>query len=87
MLGLEETVEELEKANGVRWCEHVLKGDDSVLRVATDLEMSGKRKRGRPKPWRKQMKKIKKKDCLKTKDALNRPILQDGVRILAEERG
>ena len=49
-LGLEETVDGLATANGVRWYEHVLRrNDDSVLRVALDLEMSGKRKQGRPK--------------------------------------
>ena len=50
MLGLKETVDGLATANGIRWCGHVLrKDDDSVLRVALDLEVSGKRKRGRPK--------------------------------------
>ena len=38
------------KANGVRWYGHVLRrDDDSVLRVALNLEVSGKRKLGRPK--------------------------------------
>ena len=50
MLGLKETVDRLATANGVRWYGHVPnRNDDSVLRVALDLEMSGKRKRGRPK--------------------------------------
>ena len=50
MLGLKETVDRLATANGVRWYGHVLrKDDDSVLRVALNLEVSGKRKCGRPK--------------------------------------
>ena len=45
-LGRKETISRLATANGVRWYEHVLRRvDDSVLRVALDLEVSGKRKR------------------------------------------
>ena len=47
MLGLKETIDQLATANGVRWYEHVLRRDDnSGVRVALDLEVSGKRKRG-----------------------------------------
>ena len=47
MLGLKETVDQLATANGVRWYGHELRRDDnSVLRVALDLEVTGKRKRG-----------------------------------------
>ena len=50
MLGLKKTVDRLATANGVRWYGHVLRrDDDSVLRVALNLEVNGKRKRGRPK--------------------------------------
>ena len=50
MLGLRESIVRLATANGVRWYGHVLRrDDDSVLRVALDLEVSSKRKRGRPK--------------------------------------
>ena len=50
MLGLEETIDRLATANGIRWYGHVLRrDDDNVLRVVLDLEVSGKRKRGRPK--------------------------------------
>ena len=58
MLGLKETVDELAIANRVRWYGHVVKKDDDcVLRVAPDLEVNGKRKRGRPKKnWKKQVK-------------------------------
>ena len=44
-LGLKDTVDRLAKANGVRWCEHMLRWyDDSVLRVAFDLEVIGEKK-------------------------------------------
>ena len=50
MLGLKENIGRLATENGVRWYGHVLRrDDDNVLRVALDLEVSGKRKRGRPK--------------------------------------
>ena len=48
---------------------HVLRRDvDSILRVALDLKMSGKRKRGRPK---KQVEEETEKTGLKMEDALN----------------
>ena len=50
MLGLKETIDRLATANGARWYEHVLRrDDDSVLRVALNLEVSGKKKQGQPK--------------------------------------
>ena len=45
MLGLKENIDQLATANGVSWYGHVLRrDDDSVLRVALNLEVSGKRK-------------------------------------------
>ena len=45
MLGLKETIDHLATGNGVRCYGHVLRKDDnSVLRVALNLEVSGKRK-------------------------------------------
>ena len=45
MLRLKQTIDWLATANGVGWYEHVLRRDDnSVLRVALDLEVSDKRK-------------------------------------------
>ena len=45
MLGLKETIDWLATVNGVRWYEHVLRrDDDSVLRVALNLKVGGKRK-------------------------------------------
>ena len=50
MFGLKETIDQLATANGVRRYGHVLRrDDDSVLRVALDLKVNGKRKRGQPK--------------------------------------
>ena len=50
MLGLKETVVQMEKANGVRWYGHVLRRDDGhVLRKALEFEVKGKRKQGGPK--------------------------------------
>ena len=55
MLELKETIDRLAIVNRVRWYGHVLRrNDDSVLRVALDLEVSGKRKRGRPKTWKRK---------------------------------
>ena len=48
ILGLKESIDRLATANEVRWYGHVLRNDDSVLRVALDLEVSGRRQRGRP---------------------------------------
>ena len=49
-VGVEKTKNRLATVNGVRWYGHVLRrDDDSVLRVALDLEVRGKKKRGRPK--------------------------------------
>ena len=59
--------------------------DDSVLRVALDLEVNGNRKRGRPKKtWKKQVEKETQKIGLKKEDALNRNKWRDGVRAIAE---
>ena len=89
MLGLKRTVDGLATANGVRWYGHVLKrDDDSVLRVALDFEMSGKRKRGRPKKtWKKQVEEETEKIGLKKEDALNQAKWRDGVQTIAEVIG
>ena len=45
MLGLKETIDQLATVNGVRWYGHVLwRDDNSILRVALDLEVSCNRK-------------------------------------------
>ena len=72
MLWLKKTIDRLATANGVRWYGHVLRrDDDSVLRVALILEVSGKRKQGRPKrTWKKQVEEETEKTGLK-ENALN----------------
>ena len=72
MFGLKETMDRLATSNGVRWYGHVLRRDgDSVLRVALNLEVSSKRKRGRPKKtWKKQVEEETEKIGLKKEDAL-----------------
>ena len=89
MLWLKETIDRLATANGVKRYGHVLRrGDDSVLRVALDLEVSGKRKRGRPKKtWKKQMEEQTEKIGLKMEDTLNRDKWRDGVQAIAEGMG
>ena len=74
MWGLKETIDRLATANGVRWYGHVLRRDnDSVLRVALDLEVSGKKKRGRrKKTWKKQVEEETEKIGLKKEDALRK---------------
>ena len=88
MLGLKKTIDRLATANGVRWYGQVLRrDDDSVLRVALNLEVSGKRKRGRPrKTWKKQVEEETEKIGLK-EDALRRNKWRDGKRAIAEGMG
>ena len=89
MLGLKETIDLLATVNGVRWYGHILRrDDDSVLRVALNLEVSGKRKQERSKKtWRKQMEEEIEKIGLKKEDALRRDKWRDRVRAIAEEMG
>ena len=89
MLGLKETIDRLATANGVRWYGHVLRrDDDSVLRVALNHEVTGKRKRGRPKKtWKNQVEEETEKVGLKEEDALRRDKWRDGVREIAEGMG
>ena len=59
--------------------------DNSVLRVALDLEVSGKRKRGRTnKTWKKQVEEETEKIGLQKENALRRDKWRDGVRAIAE---
>ena len=59
--------------------------DDNVLRVALNLEVSGKRKRGRPKKtWRKQVEEETEKIGLKKEDALRQDKWRDRVQAIAE---
>ena len=89
MLGLKETTDRLATANEVRWYGHVLRrDDDSVLRVALNFEVSGKRKRGRPKKtWKRQVEEETEKIGFKKEDALRRDKWIDRVRAIAEGMG
>ena len=50
MLDMNETIDQLAKANSVRWYGNVLRKDkNKSLRRALDLKVNGTRKRGRPK--------------------------------------
>ena len=71
MLGLKETLDRMAKANGARWCGHVVKRDDNdILKKAMMLEVNGQRKRGRPKmTWRRQVEESVKKVGLKIEEA------------------
>ena len=57
MLGLNESMEQLDMANSVHWYGYVLrKTDGHVLRRAFDFEVEGEKKMGRRKrTWRKQV--------------------------------
>ena len=85
MLGLEERVDQLARAHGVRWYGHVLRReDDHVLRKALDFEVRGRRKRGRPKKkWKKQVEEECRRVGLRKEDALNRARWREGVRAIA----
>ena len=64
----------------------MLKRDDNrVLRVGLDLEVSGKRKRGRlKKTWKKQVEEETEKIGFNKEDVPNRAKRRDGVRLIAE---
>nr|XP_006824961.1 PREDICTED: uncharacterized protein LOC102806311 [Saccoglossus kowalevskii] len=82
MLGLNEAVDRLAKTNGVRWYGHVLRREDGhVLRRALDLEVSGPRKRGRPKKtWKMQVEEESGKVGMRMRDVLNRAKWREGIK-------
>ena len=86
MLGLKETLGRMAKANGARWCGHVIRrDDDNILKKAMMMEVNGKRKRGRPKlTWRRQVKESVKKVGLKIEEAEDRTTWREGVRAIVE---
>ena len=67
----------------------MLRRDDNiVLKVTLDDEVSGNKKRGRPKKtWKKQVEKKKEKVGLKKEAALNRDKWRDGVKAIAKGVG
>ena len=72
MLGLNETIDRLAMKNCVCWYGYMLRREDGhVLRRALDLEVEGRRKKGRPKmTWKKQVEEESVKIGLRREDAL-----------------
>ena len=85
MLGVEETVDQMAKANRVRWYGHVVRRDEGhVLKRALDFEVDGKRKQGQPKKMpKKYVEEESKKVGLRRKDATNRAMWRAGMREIA----
>ena len=71
---MKESVDQLAKANGVRWYGHVLRRDgDHALRKALEFNVNEPRKRGRPKKtWKRQVEEEIRKVGLRREDAPNR---------------
>ena len=86
MLGFNKTIDRLATASEVRWYGHVLRSDDdSMLRVALDLEITCKRKRGRPRnTCKKQVEEETEKVGLKKEHALRQDQRRDKVKAIAE---
>ena len=85
MLGLKENIDQIVTVNGARWYGHVLRrDDDSVLRVALNLEVSGKRKQGQlKKTWKQVGEETEKTDW--KEDALNQAKWRNEVQAIAEK--
>ena len=85
MLGLNETLEKMAIASGVRWFGHVLRRDEGdVLREALQFEVDGRRGRGRPRnTWKKQVEKEMKRAGLRREDAYDRGRWREGVQTIA----
>ena len=84
VLGLNETVDKMAKANGVRWYGHVLRREvDDALRKALEFKVDGQRKRGRPKrTWKRLVEEESGKVGLRVEDASNRARWREGVKDL-----
>ena len=88
MLGFKETIDWLATVNRVRCYEHVLqRDDDSVLRAALDLGVSGKRKQGQPKKTSKKQVEEKTEKIDLKEDALNQAKWRDRMQAIAERMG
>ena len=89
MLGLKETVVQMENANGVRWYGHVLRRNNGpVLRKALEFEVKGKWKRGRRKEtWKMQVEKESKSVGLEKEDGMNRARWRAGAGEIAVRVG
>ena len=85
MLGLKEAADKLARANGVRWCGHVLRRPKKdVLIKAMVHEVDGKFKQGQPRmKWREQVKGNTRRIGLR-KDAADRRRWREGVGRVVE---
>ena len=85
MLDLNETTDQLAKANSVRWYGHVLRKDkNNLLRRALDFEVKGTRKRSRPKKtWQRAVVEQSRKVGLNESDANNRSRWRLGVNTIS----
>ena len=86
MLSMKETLDRMAKASEVRWYGHVIRrDDDNMLKKAMMKDVSGKRKRGRPKlTWRRQVEESVKKVGLKIEEAADRTRWRESVSAIAE---
>ena len=72
MLGLNETLDKMAQANGVRWYGH-RRNEEIILKKAMMLQVNGQRKRGRPKQtWKRQVEESWKKIGLRVEEATDR---------------
>ena len=79
MLGLDEAMDKIGKANRVKSNGHVLKKDGDVLRKTLEFKLDDEK--GRPKiTWRTQVEKEIGKVGLKQEDASNRTTWRKGVK-------
>ena len=85
MLDMNETIEQLVKANSVRWHGHVLRRDENnFLTRALDLRVKWTMKRGRPKKtWLKTVVEQSRKVGLNVSDANNRSRWRLGVNTIS----
>ena len=87
MLDLDETKDQLARANGARWYGHVLRKDkNNFLRRALDLKAKGTRKRDRPKKiWLRAVVEQSRKVGLNASDANSRSRWRLGVNTVSSK--
>ena len=78
---LKETIVEVVKRSSLRWMGHVLRRDkDEPVKRVWNLDISGKRERGRPKmTWKDMAKKESRKIGLDERDAQDRKKWRAGI--------
>ena len=80
-LSLKETIVEVVKRSSLRWMGHVIRRDkDEPVKRVWNLEIAGKRERGRPKmTWKDMVKKESRKIGLDERDAQDRKKWRTGI--------